>query len=226
MLEKYLDTHWREILADAINTDNFIRIENVMSEAILSKKNIFPPLELIFNTFNLIPLSDVKVVILGQDPYHGAGEAQGLSFSVPLGVKIPPSLRNIYKALEKDIPGFKIPSHGCLLEWADQGVFLLNSFLTVEQDKAKSHEKIGWEKFTDAVIQKISDELQNVVFMLWGNFAIKKSALIDASKHLILEFIHPSPLNGNAFLSCNHFSKTNDFLLSKGKKPIDWQITN
>jgi uracil-DNA glycosylase len=224
VLEKYLDLNWREVLAPELQSDNFIRIDDFVSKAVQSGKNIFPPVELIFQTFNLISLTNIKVVILGQDPYHGAGEAHGLSFSVPRGIKIPPSLRNIYKALEKDIPGFKIPTHGCLQDWSEQGVFLLNSFLTVEENKAKSHEKIGWERFTDYVIQKISDNLENVVFMLWGNFAIKKSALIDASKHLVLEYIHPSPLNGNAFLSCNHFSRANNFLCSKGKKVIDWQI--
>jgi uracil-DNA glycosylase len=224
MLDKYLNDEWKLILSDAIHSENFKNIVLFLSNSIEEGKKIFPPQEQIFTIFNLVSLYEIKVVILGQDPYHGAGEAHGLSFSVPKNIKIPPSLRNIYKALEKDIPGFQIPPHGCLTEWAQQGVFLLNSFLTVEENKAKSHEKIGWEIFTDSIIQKISDELENVVFLLWGNFAIKKSALIDASKHLVLEFIHPSPLNGNAFLSCNHFSKANDYLKSKGKEGIDWQI--
>ena len=177
---------------------------------------------LIFNAFNMLPLDEVKVVILGQDPYHGAGEAHGLSFSVPRGIKIPPSLRNIYKELESDIAGFKAPKHGCLEAWVKQGVFLLNAFLTVVEKTPKSHEKIGWEKFTDAVIKKISDEREGVVFMLWGGFAKKKAELIDKTKHLVLEGAHPSPLAGNAFQGCKHFSQANDYLKSKGASTIDW----
>jgi len=189
-------------------------------------KNIFPPESLIFNALDLVSERNLKVVILGQDPYHGAGQANGLAFSVNTGQKIPPSLRNIFKELYDDI-GAPIPNHGDLTAWAKQGVLLLNSVLTVEEGKPGSHQHKGWEKFTDNIIQNISDENEGIVFMLWGNYAKSKSNLINANKHLILEAAHPSPLSAyQGFFQCKHFSKTNNYLMSIGKKPIEWHITN
>jgi uracil-DNA glycosylase len=186
-------------------------------------KIIFPPGSLIFNAFNTTTFDKVKVVILGQDPYIKPGEAMGLSFSVPKNVAIPPSLLNIYKELHEDT-GCSIAKHGDLTQWALQGVFLLNATLTVERGNSNSHASIGWHTFTDAVIRKLSEKKEGLVFMLWGNFAKKKSALIDPFKHLILEAPHPSPMAGGAFFGCRHFSKANEYLASQGKEPVDWQI--
>lgn len=186
-------------------------------------KVIYPPGPLIFNAFDSTPFAQVKVVILGQDPYHNPGEAMGLSFSVPRGVAMPPSLKNIYKELNADV-GAPIPAHGDLSSWAKQGVFLLNAMLTVEHKQAQSHQHIGWQNFTDAVIRKLSEQREHLVFMLWGNFARKKATLIDASRHLILEAAHPSPLAGGAFFGCKHFSKANDYLKENGLTPIDWKV--
>ena len=186
-------------------------------------KVIYPPGPLIFNAFEQTPFDEVKVVILGQDPYHRPGQAMGLSFSVPKGVPLPPSLKNIYKELERDT-GFKNPGHGDLTGWARQGVFLLNAFLTVERGKPASHQKIGWQYFTDAVIRTLSEEKEDLVFLLWGRFAQAKTALIDEMKHYVLTAVHPSPLAGNRFLGCGHFSKTNELLTQNGLPPIDWQL--
>nr|MBP9078270.1 uracil-DNA glycosylase [Haliscomenobacter sp.] len=169
------------------------------------------------------PFDRVKVVVLGQDPYHNPGEAMGLCFSVPKGIRIPPSLQNIYKELQNDA-GVSIPSHGDLSRWAENGVFLLNAMLTVEKNKPGSHQSIGWQLFTDRVIQLLSEKRQGLVFLLWGNFARKKAGLIDASRHLILEAAHPSPLAKGAFFGCKHFSKANAYLQSQGKSPVDWQL--
>ncbi len=186
---------------------------------------VFPPTDLVFHAFQLTALDKLKVVILGQDPYHNDGQAHGLSFSVPEGMAIPPSLRNIYSELSTDIQGFQIPSHGNLTKWAEQGVLLLNATLTVRAHEAGSHQKKGWEMFTDEIIKAISDKCEHVVFLLWGSYAIKKSSLIDSSKHLILTAVHPSPLSVyRGFYGCKHFSKANEFLISKGEKPIDWQV--
>ncbi len=186
---------------------------------------VFPPTDLVFHAFQLTALDKLKVVILGQDPYHNDGQAHGLSFSVPEGMAIPPSLRNIYSELSTDIQGFQIPSHGNLTKWAEQGVLLLNATLTVRAHEAGSHQKKGWEMFTDEIIKAISDNCEHVVFLLWGSYAIKKSNLIDSSKHLILKSVHPSPLSVyRGFYGCRHFSKANDFLISKGKQPINWQV--
>lgn len=187
-------------------------------------KTVYPSGTHIFRAFELTPLQEVKVVILGQDPYHNPGQAHGLCFSVPPGVKPPPSLQNIFKELQEDI-GLVIPSHGCLESWAKQGILLLNASLTVEANKPMSHSKIGWEQFTDAVIRRISDTLEGVVFLLWGRFAGTKASLIDASRHHILKAAHPSPLSAyNGFFGCKHFSKTNELLVGQEKHPIDWQI--
>ncbi len=186
---------------------------------------VFPPTDLVFHAFQLTPLDKLKVVILGQDPYHNDGQAHGLSFSVPEGMAIPPSLRNIYSELSTDIQGFQIPNHGNLTKWAEQGVLLLNATLTVRAHEAGSHQKKGWEMFTDGIIKAISDKCEHVVFLLWGSYAIKKSSLIDSNKHLILTAVHPSPLSVyRGFYGCRHFSKANDFLINKGEQPIDWQV--
>jgi uracil-DNA glycosylase len=184
---------------------------------------VYPAGGLIFNAFDTTPFQDVKVVILGQDPYHNPGEAMGLSFSVPQGIKTPPSLQNIYKEINADL-ALSIPTHGDLTSWAEQGVFLLNAILTVEKNLPASHQKIGWQFFTDAIIKKLSTERAGIVFMLWGNFAKKKKELIDTSKHLVLEAAHPSPLAGGAFFGCKHFSQANDYLKKNGAKTIDWSI--
>ena len=186
---------------------------------------IYPPAKLIFNAFNTTPFEQVKVVILGQDPYHNPGEAMGLSFSVPRGVRTPPSLKTIYKELEDDL-GVAQAKHGDLTKWADQGVFLLNAMLTVEHRKAGSHRKLGWQKFTDAVIKKLSDEREHLVFMLWGNFAKQKADLIDPEKHLVLKAAHPSPLARGAYYGSKHFSQANDYLTSHGMEPIDWDLND
>ena len=188
-------------------------------------KEIFPPEALVFHAFELTALEDVKVVILGQDPYHNYGQAHGLSFSVPDGMPIPPSLRNIYTELISDIPGFKLPATGDLSHWAKQGVLLLNATLTVEAHHAGTHQKKGWEAFTNSIIRSISEEREGLVFMLWGGFAHKKASLIDAQKHLILRAVHPSPLSVyRGFYGSQHFSQANRYLLAQGKSAIDWQI--
>lgn len=186
---------------------------------------VYPPQEDVFNAFKLTPLDQLKVVILGQDPYHGEGQAHGLCFSVRPGIKTPPSLVNMYKELAQDIEGFQIPSHGFLQPWAEQGVLLLNTVLTVEQGQAHSHAKIGWESFTDKVIQAISENCEQVVFLLWGSHAQRKGSVIDKNKHFVLSAPHPSPLSAHrGFLGCQHFSQTNQLLVRNGKQPINWQV--
>ena len=188
------------------------------------KRVIYPKGKDIFNAFNSTDFEDVKVVILGQDPYHGPNQAHGLSFSVPKGERIPPSLANIYKELIQDV-NFNPPAHGYLQSWADQGVLLLNSVLTVEHQQAASHKNQGWEQFTDCVIQKLSDFRENLVFLLWGSYAIKKGQSIDAMKHLVLTAPHPSPLSAHrGFLGCRHFSQANAYLEANGIQPIHWQL--
>ena len=214
---------WQQALKKEFESPYFDQLSLSLKQAIAQGKTIFPPGNLIFNAYDKLAPEDVKVVILGQDPYHNPGEAMGLSFSVPVGVKIPPSLKNIYKELASDI-GCTMPNHGDLTQWADQGVFLLNAFLTVEKNNAGSHRNIGWHYFTDATIKHLSDHYEHLVFMLWGNFAKNKKILIDDTKHLILESAHPSPLAGNAFQGCKHFSRANEYLTNKGKSVIDWQI--
>lgn len=185
---------------------------------------IYPPGSLIFNAFDKTPFHKVKVVILGQDPYHGPKQAMGLSFSVPDGIPPPPSLVNIYKELNKDV-GMTIPLTGNLTKWAEQGVLLLNAVLTVRANDPASHSKIGWMEFTNAVIKKISDEKKGVVFLLWGKFAQEKQVLIDETKHYVLKAAHPSPFSAfNGFFGCKHFSKTNELLMNQGLDPINWAI--
>jgi len=219
-----IEESWKVALAEEFEKDYFNNIRATLKKEIAAGKKIYPKGSLIFNAYNKVPLSEVKVVVLGQDPYHGPNQAHGLSFSVPMGQRIPPSLRNVYKELESDIEGFVKPKHGNLEKWADQGVFLLNAFLTVEHKQARSHQKIGWMKFTDATIRKISEEREGVVFMLWGGFAKKKAKLIDKDKHLILESVHPSPLAGNRFLGNKHFSQANAYLQAQGREPVDWHL--
>ncbi len=187
---------------------------------------VFPPEPQVFNAFDATPLSDIKVVILGQDPYHGEGQAHGLCFSVlPEVKKLPPSLKNIYKELVTDINGFITPKHGYLQSWADQGVFLLNTVLTVEQGQAHSHKHLGWEQFTDNVITHINEHCQGVVFILWGAHAQKKGKSIDRQRHHVLSGPHPSPLSAHrGFFGCQHFSKTNELLIAQGAQPINWQV--
>ena len=218
-----LDTSWKEVLKNEFDENYFKNlIEFVQNE--YNTKTIYPPQSEIFAAFHYTDFEDVKVVILGQDPYHGEGQANGLSFSVADGVKLPPSLRNIYKELNDDL-GIEISTSGNLEAWAKQGVLLLNATLTVEATKAGSHQKKGWEKFTDAVIQKLSDKKENIVFILWGAYAQKKGAKIDRTKHLVIETAHPSPLGAyRGFWGSKPFSTTNQFLESKKISEIDWQI--
>jgi uracil-DNA glycosylase len=222
-----LESSWLEVLGDEFDKDYMIHLKNYLKEEKESGKIIYPKGSDIFNAFNTTPFDNVKVVILGQDPYHGPNQAHGLSFSVQKGVPTPPSLQNIYKELATDIITFKIPSTGNLTEWAEQGVLLLNATLTVQAANAGSHQKKGWEKFTDNVIKKISDEKTGIVFILWGNYAQSKSELIDTTKHLIIKSTHPSPLavSRGGFFGSKPFSRTNEYLIKQGKKPIDWQIT-
>lgn len=218
-----IEASWYELLKEEFEQDYFKEIRAFLVKEKSAGKNIYPPGPMIFNAFDTTPVDQVKVVVLGQDPYHNPGEAMGLSFSVPQGVRIPPSLRNVYKEINRDL-GIAPPQHGDLTCWANQGVFLLNAMLTVEHKKAGAHKKIGWQTFTDAVIARLSDNCEGLIFMLWGNFAKSKRVHIDAEKHHVLEAVHPSPLAGNAFQGCGHFSKANELLSKQGKETINWQL--
>ena len=218
-----IEQSWKEALAGEFEKPYFESLVRYLHEEKAAGKTIFPPGGQIFKAFDMTPVKDVKVVILGQDPYHGPGQAHGLSFSVPLGVTAPPSLKNIFKEIESDL-GVKMSGCPNLEKWASQGVLLLNAVLTVRSGEAASHSKIGWEQFTDAVIKYVSDNCEGVVFMLWGNFARTKSALIDHSRHHVLEAAHPSPLARGAFFGCRHFSRANAALTASGRTPIDWQL--
>src|ERR1043165_1878620 len=218
-----IEESWKQVLKDEFQKPYFPLIKQFIVAQKAKGKTVYPPGQLVFNAFNLTPFSDIKVVILGQDPYHGPGQAQGLCFSVPHGIKQPPSLVNIFKEIKTDL-GIDPPNHGNLEKWAKQGVLLLNASLTVNAGEANSHSQSGWQTFTDAVIKKISDEKTGVIFLLWGNFARAKKALIDTSKHYVLEAAHPSPLSGGAFFGCRHFSKANELLKQQGKEPIDWKV--
>ena len=214
---------WDIILKDEFDKDYFKElIEKIKKE--YEEKTIFPKQIEIFNAFRHTSYNDVKVVILGQDPYHGVGEAEGLSFSVKISIRKPPSLVNIFKELHDDL-GYEIPVHGSLVPWANEGVLLLNTVLTVEKDKAASHKGYGWEIFTDSVIKKLNEKQEPIVFILWGNFARGKKSLITNPNHFIIESPHPSPFSAyNGFFGSKPFSKTNQFLLSKGIKPVNWEI--
>lgn len=216
---------WKEALKKEFDKPYFQQIPLHIKTEKSQQKIIYPPGPFIFNAFNTTALDKIKVVILGQDPYHGHGQAHGLCFSVQKGVPPPPSLVNIFKELHDDV-GLEIPQHGDLTHWAEQGVFLLNASLTVRAGEPMSHSKIGWATFTDTVIKIISDKRENIVFLLWGKFAREKKVLIDESKHLILQAAHPSPLSAyNGFMGCKHFSFTNQYLVQKGIDPIDWSLT-
>lgn len=218
-----IEEQWYESLKSEFYSPYFAEIKSFLIE---EKKHhlVFPPSPLIFNAFNLTPFDNVKVVILGQDPYHNVGQAHGLAFSVPDGIQKPPSLQNIFKELNQDL-NIPIPMNGNLEKWAKEGVLLLNASLTVRAHEAASHAKIGWQRFTDAAIKALSDKKQNLVFILWGNYAIAKENLIDHNKHLILKTVHPSPLSASrGFFGCHHFSKTNEYLINHNIKPIDWSL--
>lgn len=220
-----IEESWKIALKEAFSQSYFVQLAKKLRAEIKAGKTIYPKGSLIFNAFNLTPLPSVKVVILGQDPYHNPGEAMGLSFSVPKGIKTPPSLKNIYKELLNNEVEFNtIPNHGDLTSWSSQGVLLLNAMLTVEKNKPGSHKNLGWQQFTDHVLKTISNKRDGVVFMLWGNFAKSKAKLVDHSKHLVLEAAHPSPLAGGAFFGCQHFKRANNYLMETGRKPINWSI--
>lgn len=224
MTNLHLPDSWQKALRDALEADYMAALLRFLAAEKNAGRVSYPHDSAWFRALELTPLDQVKVVILGQDPYHGPDQAHGLSFSVPPGVRPPPSLANIYKELEADL-GIARARHGFLEHWARQGVLLLNSVLTVEQAKAASHRKKGWERFTDAVVRAVSDSQDPVVFMLWGAYAQSKAASVDASRHLILKAAHPSPLSAhNGFLGCKHFSQCNAFLISRGQSPIDWKL--
>lgn len=219
-----IESSWKEALKKEFGQPYFQHIADHLKTEKLQGKTIYPRGADLFRAFNTTPLDKVKVVIIGQDPYHGAGQAHGLSFSVQKGIPIPPSLVNIFKELKEDI-GIPIPNHGDLTHWAEQGVFLLNASLSVRAGEPMSHSKIGWARFTDQVIRTLSDQKPALVFLLWGKFAQEKVLLIDQKKHLVLKAAHPSPLSAHAgFIGCRHFSQANQWLMSKGMDPIDWQL--
>ena len=222
-MEVRMEESWKQALQSEFDKAYFARLVSYLHGEKASGQLIYPPGNCIFRAFELTPVDQVKVVILGQDPYHGPGQAMGLSFSVPDGVKSPPSLRNIFREIEDDL-GIRMSGRTNLESWARQGVLLLNSVLTVRAGQPASHGNIGWTEFTDAVIKYISYNCKGVVFLLWGNFARSKRGLIDTSKHYILEAAHPSPLAGGAFFGCRHFSRTNEILVKEQKTPINWQL--
>lgn len=216
-----ISSEWDSALENCFNSPSYLALREFLKTE-YSTRTIYPSMYNIFNGMKHTPLTKVKVVILGQDPYHEPGQAMGLAFSVPKGEKIPPSLVNIYKEITAET-GEKMPNHGDLTEWAKQGVLLLNTVLTVREHQANSHKGKGWEEFTDGVIKTVSKSCKNVVFLLWGANARSKRALIDTTKHLVLETVHPSPLSAyNGFFGCGHFTKANDYLISKGLQPIKW----
>lgn len=218
-----IESSWYEVLKQEFEEPYFYEIKSFL---IQEKRQyiVYPPSQLIFNAFNLTPFNKVKVVILGQDPYHNVGQAHGLAFSVPNGIMPPPSLKNIFKELQSDI-GMPIPTNGNLESWAREGVLLLNSCLTVRANNPASHQGIGWQRFTDAAIKALSEKKEHIVFLLWGNYAIAKEKLIDTRKHLVLKTVHPSPLSANrGFFGCRHFSQTNTYLSSNGISPIKWDV--
>ena len=216
-----IEESWKRVLAPEFEKPYFQELARQLHEEKRAGRVIYPPGPLIFNAFNLTPFDQVKVVIIGQDPYHGPGQAEGLSFSVPHGMPLPPSLVNIYREIETDL-GVSLHKDGSLRGWAEQGVFLLNAVLTVRAGQPTSHSRIGWTEFTDAVIRTLSERREGLVFLLWGNFARSKRELIDTRRHTVLEAAHPSPLARGAFFGCKHFSKTNQILVSQGLPPIDW----
>jgi len=222
-MEVKIEQSWHQALSSEFEKPYFKALSDFLHREKAAGKVIYPPGSMIFKAFELTPVDSVKVVILGQDPYHGPGQAMGLSFSVPSNVPAPPSLKNIFREISDDL-GIRMSGNPNLEPWARQGVLLLNTSLTVQSGIANSHSRIGWGEFTDAVIKYISDNCEGVVFLLWGRFAQSKKSLIDQSKHHVLEAAHPSPLAGGAFFGCRHFSKTNKILVEEGKTPINWQL--
>jgi uracil-DNA glycosylase len=219
-----LEPSWKERIGPYLDRPDMLALSHFLREEKAAGKAIFPPGPEIFNAFAHTPFDRVRVVILGQDPYHGPGQAHGLSFSVRPGVRVPPSLQNIFKEIEDSL-GIPRPDHGCLTPWADRGVLLLNAVLTVEAGQAASHQGKGWEGFTDAAIDVLNREREGLVFLLWGSHAQKKGQLIDAKRHLVLRSVHPSPLSAHrGFMGCGHFAKVNAYLASRGETPIDWSL--
>jgi uracil-DNA glycosylase len=219
-----LEASWLAVLGEEFDKPYMRDLKVFLQREKRAGKRIFPPGRLFFNAFEHTPLSRVRVVILGQDPYHGPGQAHGLCFSVPPGVGIPPSLANIYRELEHEL-GITMPAHGCLEHWADQGVLLLNSVLSVECARAASHQGRGWEQFTDRVVETVNARCEHVVFMLWGSYAQRKGAHIDTSRHLVLKAPHPSPLSAHrGFFGCGHFTAANDYLQRHGRGTVDWRL--
>jgi uracil-DNA glycosylase len=219
-----LEESWKAALADQFQADYMQSLRQFLRSEKAAGKRIFPPGDEIFAALNCTPLEQTKVVIIGQDPYHGPGQAHGLCFSVKPGVAVPPSLKNIYKELQADV-GFEIPAHGCLNSWAEQGVLLLNATLTVEAHRAGSHQGKGWEQFTDRIISLLNEHRQGLVFILWGSYAQKKGAGIDRERHRVLQSPHPSPLSASrGFFGNHHFSRANDYLRSQGIEAINWQL--
>ncbi len=226
MTEVKLNQEWMQHVGKQFDLPYMERLRQFLQQEKMAGKMIYPKGAQIFNALDSTPFSQVKVVILGQDPYHGPNQAHGLCFSVPKGVAKPPSLMNIFKEIESDC-GVKMPGHGELTGWAKQGVLLLNATLTVENGRAGSHQNKGWEEFTDSVIRALNDQHEHLVFMLWGAYAQKKGAFIDRTRHLVLESVHPSPLSAHrGFMGCKHFSKANAYLIAHGKEPIAWEKTD
>ena len=219
-----LAASWQKQIGNEFSEPYMQQLQDFLQQRKQMGKAIYPPQEQIFNALNSTEFDQVKVVVLGQDPYHGLGQAHGLAFSVQKGVKVPPSLANIYKELQRDLD-LPVPSDGCLQAWAEQGVLLLNATLTVEQADAGAHQKQGWETFTDKIVQTLDEQRDGLVFMLWGSYAQKKGQMIDRSKHLVLESVHPSPLSAHrGFIGNGHFSQANAYLQQQGNKPIDWSV--
>lgn len=217
-----IEDSWKRVLGQEETLDYFKSLSSFVKNE-YKTETVYPPLKDIFRAFDLCPFDEVKVVILGQDPYHGIGQANGLSFAVHSGIKLPPSLQNIFKEIESDL-GVTPLRDGDLSRWSEQGVLLLNATLTVRASSPGSHQKVGWELFTDAAIKKLSDERKGLIFMLWGNYAKEKGKIINRTKHLVLEAAHPSPFSAyNGFLGCKHFSKANEYLTERGEKEIDWK---
>jgi uracil-DNA glycosylase len=224
VVDPKIEESWKEVMAEEFNKPYFIDLKKFILDEKSKGQVIYPPGQLIFSAFNHTPFDKVKVVIVGQDPYHGIGQANGLCFSVNNGIKAPPSLVNIFKELQDDL-GIPIPTHGNLEKWADKGVLLLNASLTVRANQPNSHASKGWENFTDAVITKLSQQREGIVFLLWGKYAQAKDILIDKTKHHILKAAHPSPFSAfNGFFGCRHFSKTNEILKQQGKEQVDWSL--
>lgn len=218
-------TTWHDVIGNEKQQQYFTDTMEYVQQRRDSGVTVYPPQQDVFNAFKFTEFDNVKVVIIGQDPYHGPDQAHGLCFSVLPGVKVPPSLKNMYKELAEDIPGFVIPTHGYLESWATQGVLMLNSVLTVEQGQAHSHKHLGWEQFTDRVIASVNEHLNGVIFLLWGAPAQKKGRFIDSNKHVVLKAPHPSPLSAyRGYFGCRHFSEANQMLINQGKAPINWQI--